>query len=370
MVLSIEYPKELTLSSVTENGCFKLSSGSLAYQAGEKVSGNYKDPYVSMWYGAEASDSTGRALLLSFKVADDAAYGEYTVSAAVSELRVDENGEDLSDKAQINSATVTVTSAFADTEERYLTYTAENGEVTVIGYTGADAKCVIPEKIGGLPVTAIAKGGFAGSNAACVVIPASVEHIAALSFHGCTHITDIYVMGNPVVEDYALGFYTEGVTQSVIEGLTVHGWTDSEINKYATNCSIGFEGLENVYALGYQKSVSSPLAIRFAAEMNYPEYYLAAGLRIEVYEDGSLKTVYDDTINTVYRKLTAVGANGSYDAVAAKDGYAIMARAVYGIPTDKEVRFKITPYVVNPVGCPILGNTVTVVSNNGSVAQA
>lgn len=57
--------------------------------------------------------------------------------------------------------------------------------VTVTGYHGADGTVVIPELLGGGPVTAVAEGTFDGCAVTEVVFPPSMRDIAPGAFRGC-----------------------------------------------------------------------------------------------------------------------------------------------------------------------------------------
>ena len=66
------------------------------------------------------------------------------------------------------------------------TYTVANGKVTITGYTGKSLEAVIPAKIGGYPVTAIAdKAFYARYTLTDIVLPDSVTSIGDYAFFNC-----------------------------------------------------------------------------------------------------------------------------------------------------------------------------------------
>ncbi len=66
------------------------------------------------------------------------------------------------------------------------TYTVANGKVTITGYTGKSLEAVIPAKIGGYPVTAIADRAFyARYTLTDIVLPDSVTSIGDYAFFNC-----------------------------------------------------------------------------------------------------------------------------------------------------------------------------------------
>jgi hypothetical protein len=80
-----------------------------------------------------------------------------------------------------------------------LTYTTNNGAITITGYTGSPTNIVIPASTNGYPVTKIATKAFSGSGLLNVIIPASVTNIGQQVFYFCNHLTNIVVdSSNPV----------------------------------------------------------------------------------------------------------------------------------------------------------------------------
>ncbi|NBS55200.1 hypothetical protein EBT23_06570, partial [bacterium] len=77
-----------------------------------------------------------------------------------------------------NYETVSTTVAVTVTARIDFTYTTNNGEVTITGYTGSGGNLVIPGTIEGNPVTSIGGGAFLGlSSLTSVTIPDSVTSI-------------------------------------------------------------------------------------------------------------------------------------------------------------------------------------------------
>lgn len=72
-----------------------------------------------------------------------------------------------------------------------LTYTEKDGRITVTGLKKDVEILVIPEKIDGKPVVAIADSAFSGSSLTGVSIPSGVESIGWFAFFGCVSLTSI-----------------------------------------------------------------------------------------------------------------------------------------------------------------------------------
>ena len=72
-----------------------------------------------------------------------------------------------------------------------ITYTEKDGKITVTGLKGDVEILVIPEKIDGKPVVAIADNAFSGSSLTGVSIPSGVESIGWFAFFGCVSLTSV-----------------------------------------------------------------------------------------------------------------------------------------------------------------------------------
>lgn len=71
------------------------------------------------------------------------------------------------------------------------TYTEKDGKITVTGLKKDVEILVIPEKIDGKPVVAIADSAFSGSSLTGVSVPSGVESIGWFAFFGCVSLTSI-----------------------------------------------------------------------------------------------------------------------------------------------------------------------------------
>lgn len=97
----------------------------------------------------------------------------------------------------IEASAALKTSIDFDTGLEYVKY---SGYAEITGYSSEDnengGELVIPEELGGLPVTRIAKNAFAGSDSAeltKITLPETIEYIGANAFAGCTNVTEGYI---------------------------------------------------------------------------------------------------------------------------------------------------------------------------------
>lgn len=108
-------------------------------------------------------------------------------------------------------------------------FTVENGEATITGVQGTvSGDIVVPAKLGGRPVTAIADQVFAlKSQIASVVIPSTVASIGKYAFMACENLTSIRFEGDSP-EVGTLAFTGVASTAKVVftEGATVSGATN------------------------------------------------------------------------------------------------------------------------------------------------
>ena len=73
-------------------------------------------------------------------------------------------------------------------------YFESNGEITITGYTGSELDVVIPDEIGGYPVTAIAEKAFQlNKTVRSFTIGSKIRSIGSCAFARCASLTNIYV---------------------------------------------------------------------------------------------------------------------------------------------------------------------------------
>lgn len=90
----------------------------------------------------------------------------------------------------------TIASARAATSGDY-DYTVAGGNATITKYTGRKGVVVIPNTLGGCPVTSIGSDAFAGCLfLTSVTFPSSVAWIGDAAFQGCAALTSVIVRGD------------------------------------------------------------------------------------------------------------------------------------------------------------------------------
>lgn len=70
-------------------------------------------------------------------------------------------------------------------------YSVDDGEVTIKKYTGTDTNLVIPDTIGGKPVTDIAGYAFNGTNVTSVTLPSGMTELNGYAFYGASKLTSV-----------------------------------------------------------------------------------------------------------------------------------------------------------------------------------
>ncbi|MFR2093361.1 MAG: leucine-rich repeat protein [Oscillospiraceae bacterium] len=79
-------------------------------------------------------------------------------------------------------------------ESSQFEYFENNGEITITGYTGSELDVVIPDEIGGYPVTAIAEKAFQlNKTVRSFTIGSKIRSIGSCAFARCASLTNIYV---------------------------------------------------------------------------------------------------------------------------------------------------------------------------------
>lgn len=106
--------------------------------------------------------------------------GTYTLTVAASE---EEN------TAELTGGTVAVSDFAVCPEEDFICEMTDEQSVRITGYTGSANALVIPESIGGLPVSRIGLEAFCGNeNIYALVIPDTVTIIEHSAFEGCSNL--------------------------------------------------------------------------------------------------------------------------------------------------------------------------------------
>ena len=167
-------------------------------------------------------------------------------------------------------------------ESRFFTYTVNNGEATIT--KGLDiGAIVIPEELGGYPVTTIGENSCAANNRTSVVIPDSVTTIENGAFYNCGYLNTI-----------TFGKNVTSVGNSAFQGC---------------------EELKTVY--GYD--ITSWCNINFGNYSANPLYYAE-----DLYLDGQLVTelIIPENITAIkdyafsgYKKLTAINLNNKVESI-------------------------------------------------------
>jgi len=133
-----------------------------------------------------------------------------------------------------------------------LSLATDGSYYTVIGYEGKDADVVIPEKVDGIPVTAIAESAFANiQTITSVTVPDSVTGIGERTFENCMRLAKVKLgEGISSIPSYiflACGSLTDIEIPSSITSIKKNAFEDCSnlSNVYITSienwCSITFE---------------------------------------------------------------------------------------------------------------------------------
>lgn len=77
--------------------------------------------------------------------------------------------------------------ACAETEGDY-TYTVTNGESSITGYTGTETALIIPDTLGGYPVTSIGRNAFKYGSLVTLLLPDTVTYIDNYAFKYCSDL--------------------------------------------------------------------------------------------------------------------------------------------------------------------------------------
>lgn len=80
-------------------------------------------------------------------------------------------------------------------DEKEVDWTEKDGGAVVNGYTGDKKSIILPDTLGGLPVTEIGSSAFKQTELNYVVCPASVKIIGSSAFYFCTQLVGVEMPG-------------------------------------------------------------------------------------------------------------------------------------------------------------------------------
>ena len=101
-----------------------------------------------------------------------------------------------------------------DTEGDYSYTVSSDNTATITGYSGTDTELVIPDTLGGYPVTGIGAYAFSGcSSLESIEIPDTVTNIGGHAFQNCTSLSSVQLSPNWKTVDPYLKPYDEDVKQ-------------------------------------------------------------------------------------------------------------------------------------------------------------
>jgi hypothetical protein len=110
-----------------------------------------------------------------------------------------------------------------------ITYSDNNGAVTITGYTGSAAKLTIPSTIGGDPVTTIGAYSFEAGYLVGITLPGSVTSIGDYAFDGSKVLTDVnFPVSLKSIGSYAFGYtnLTSVVIPSSVTSIGAYAFFD------------------------------------------------------------------------------------------------------------------------------------------------
>ena len=72
-------------------------------------------------------------------------------------------------------------------------FTERNGGATVTAIADVGTVCILPETLGGLPVTGLAERLFAGSGVQEIFLPRSLKQIGRYGFYNCMELRRLHL---------------------------------------------------------------------------------------------------------------------------------------------------------------------------------
>ena len=173
------------------------------------------------------------------------------------------------------------------------------------------AVCVVPEVLGGLPVTELADKVFSGSPVEQVYLPRTLKRIGRYEFYGCEKLREIHFYG--ALREVGGGVFT-GCRN--IRSLTVHMGADEESALRDFVTEINERVVVHVFMPGEQKS--SGTGLRAESRQTAP-VFMAVGEEDSVGEkDEEIETArvtfpeyYDEAVENTPARITVSNIHGT-----------------------------------------------------------
>ncbi|NYT15936.1 MAG: leucine-rich repeat protein [Methanomassiliicoccales archaeon] len=186
------------------------------------------------------------------------------------------------------------------------TYTFDGSQVTITGYTGSGGAIIIPDEIGGYPVTIIGDRSFQNNaNITSLTIPSSVDLIGEWAFDSCTALISVEIVGSgsTIVGSFAF-------QRSSVESVTIGNGVMSLEERAFAVCShltsvIIEEGLVNIGCAAFYAStlVSIDLPSTVMTISSNEDDFRAMGVFSQCYE---LTAINVDEDNPAFTSLDGV----------------------------------------------------------------
>jgi hypothetical protein len=166
------------------------------------------------------------------------------------------------------------------------TFTTNDEQITITGYTGTGGAVTIPSATNGYPVVGIGQDAFLNAEVASVTIPDSVTSIGYGAFGMCSSLATV-IIPNSVTNIAAYAFFrcASLVSVTIPNGVTVlrdevfglcYGLATVTIPGSVTNIQIGaFEDCTSLSALYFLGNAPTPAINSFIGVSGVTVYYLA-----------------------------------------------------------------------------------------------
>ena len=114
-----------------------------------------------------------------------------------------------------------------DTEGDYTYTVSSDNTATITGYSGTDTELVIPDTLGGYPVTGIGESAFSNNTKVTFIrLPANLVTLGGYAFTGCNSLKEVLIPKTLKTATLASGtycgpFHNSGIRKAILEeGIT------------------------------------------------------------------------------------------------------------------------------------------------------
>ena len=208
----------LMLGIITLTSCSGQQKDAEAKISDQSTSFNQNSELISYY---EAEISKLEESMLDIKE-------EYYISSKEYQDEIDM----LKEQLQSNNSTTQQSPDMEDVSVLPFSYISNNGEATIIKYTGISANVTVPSELQGYTVTKIGEYAF-NSDIESIIISEGIKEIDWFAFAGCSRLVEIYIPMSVTMINYGAFDYCP---KALVIKCKKGSYAEAYAKSYGLNC--------------------------------------------------------------------------------------------------------------------------------------